>query len=67
MVDNAGDSTMLRSSKIKVILKVMICIDNLINSNVLMEEIVISWTDSYKLYQMMNSGRFWEFSDYELM
>lgn len=56
MVDAAGNSTMVRSSKIEVILKVVMCIDHLINTNVLMQETVISQTDSYKLYQVMNSG-----------
>lgn len=56
MVDAAGNSTMVRSSRIEVILKVVMCIDHLINTNVLMQETVISQTDSYKLYQVMNSG-----------
>lgn len=56
MVDTAGNSTMVRSSKIEVILKVVMCIHHLINTNVLMQETVISQTDSYKLYQVMNSG-----------
>lgn len=45
----------------------MMGINHLINSNVLIEETVISWTVSYKLYQVMNSENFWEFSEYELM
>lgn len=56
MGDTAGDSTMVRSSKTEVILKIMMCIDHSVNSNVLMEETVISQINSYKVYQVMNSG-----------